>query len=101
MHYLPLLAEAGFLTQLTSDFSSEQRFVLCLVALGCTTLVLIVVVSVCAGVWHSVRTREAEVELTRDLLDQGKTAEEIERIIRPADGFSRAIGNWWGGSKSK
>lgn len=99
MNYLPqqLLAEVGFLTSLTSDFTSQQRYVLCLTVLGCATLVLVVSVAVVAGVWQSVRKREAEVELTRDLLDQGKTAEEIERIIRPADGFCRAIGGWWGG----
>lgn len=98
MSYLPpqLLAEVGFLTNLTSDFTSQQRFVLCLTALGCATLVLVVLVSVVAGVWQSVRKREAELELTRDLLDQGKTADEIERILRPSDGFSRAIGGWWG-----
>lgn len=93
----PLLAEAGLLDNLTGDFTSQQRFVLCLTAMGCVTLVLVVIGCVAAGVWHTVRTREAELELTRDLLDQGKTAEEIERIIRPSDGFTRAIGGWWGG----
>lgn len=93
-----LLAE-GFLTTFTSDFDPQQRFVLCIIAIGCGTGLTIAVVGTLAGVWQSVRRREAELELTRDLLDQGKTSEEIEQILRPADGFSRAVGRW--GSKKR
>lgn len=93
-----LLAE-GFLTTLISGFDSGQRFVLCIIAIGCGTGLTIAVVGTLAGVWQSVRRREAELELTRDLLDQGKTGEEIEQILRPADGFSRAVGRWTGGKR--
>lgn len=89
----PLVAE-GFLTTLISGFDSGQRFVLCIIALGCGTGLAIAMTGIISGVWQSVRRREAELELTRDLLDQGKTGEEIEQILRPADGFSRAVGGW-------
>ncbi|QDT70837.1 hypothetical protein MalM25_37930 [Planctomycetes bacterium MalM25] len=87
-------ADPGFFTTLISGFDPQQRFVLCIVAMGCLTGLTIALVGTLAGVWQSVRRREAEVELTRDLLDQGKSAEEIEKIIRPADGFARAAERW-------
>ncbi len=92
-----LLAEAGdpgFLTTLVSGFTSDQRFDVCLVAMGCFTGLVIACVGTLAGVWQGVRRHEAELELTRDLLDQGKTAEEIEKILRPAEGFARAAERW-------
>lgn len=95
--FLALLAQAsqpGFFTSLISGFDPQQRFVLCIVAMGCFTGLTIALVGTIAGVWQSVRRREAELELTRDLLDQGKSAEEIEKIIRPADGFARAAERW-------
>lgn len=95
-----LLAE-GFLTTFIGGFDSGQRFVLALVAIGCGTGLTIAVVGIVSGVWQSVRRREAELELTRDLLDQGKTAEEIERIIRPSDGFSRAVEGWTRGKRKR
>lgn len=91
---ISLLLADGFLTTFTSGFDTNQRFVLCIIAIGCGTGLTIAVVGTIAGVWQSVRRREAELELTRDLLDQGKTGEEIEQILRPADGFSRAVGRW-------
>lgn len=86
-----------FFNTLISDLNSDQRFVLVIIALGCGTGIVIAMTGIITGVWHNVRRREAELELTRDLLDQGKTAEEIERILRPSDGFTRAIGSWTSG----
>ena len=91
---LPLLAEAGWLDNLTRDFTATQRFVLCLTVVGSAALLTLILAIVAISSWEKVHRREAEMELTRDLLDQGKTAEEIERLIRPADGFSRALERW-------
>lgn len=76
------------------DLPPDQRFVLAIIMIGCVTAVLIVGAIALASAWAHIRQSESQNELTRDLLDQGKTAEEIERILKPADGFSRAIGNW-------
>jgi hypothetical protein len=35
------------------------------------------------------------------LLDQGKSAEEIERILKPSSGFERSMQNWFGGCGRK
>ena len=85
-----LLSFASFF----DGFDAGQKFVLVLVAISCVTAVLITGMIAFAAAWANIRENESKNELTRDLLDQGKTAEEIERILKPADGFSRAIGNW-------
>lgn len=87
-------SDVGFWTTLFAGFTPDQRFVICLVAIGCLTGLLIAMTGILAGVYNTVRQRESEMELKRDLLDQGKSAEEIEKIIRPADGFARAAERW-------
>lgn len=92
-------ASNGFFTTLISGFDADQRFVLVIIGMSLATAVLIAVGCTIAGVWQSIRKREAELELTRDLLDQGKTAEEIERIVRPGDPWSRSVEHWATGGK--
>lgn len=95
-----LLESAGFWTTLIGDFTANQRFVLCLTVVGSIALVTFIITIVAFETWGKARRHEAEVELTRDLLDQGKTAEEIERIVRPAEGSRRAFGGGWGRKES-
>jgi hypothetical protein len=84
-----------------SDFTPDQRFALVVIGISCLTAVLITVIIAVAASWAAVRERDSRFELTRDLLDQGKTAEEIERIVRPADGFTRSMQHWFGGCGAK
>ncbi|MEQ8849427.1 hypothetical protein [Botrimarina sp.] len=81
---------AGFWHTLTSDFSHQEKFALCIVLIGCVTAIAITTISLCGAVWYHLRKGERETELVRDLLHQGRSAEEIEKIVRPADGWSRA-----------
>ncbi|MEO0529672.1 MAG: hypothetical protein AAF266_03745 [Planctomycetota bacterium] len=90
-----LLESAGFWTTLLADFTATQRFVLCLTVVGSLAIIVFIGLIVAIGTWEKVRRHEAEVELTRDLLDQGKSADEIEKIVRPSDGLSRALKGWW------
>ena len=91
------LIAQGFISSWVSDFSTDQRFVIVLVLIGCATLVAAVTAIAVATAWESVRSRESRLELTRDLLDQGKSADEIERIVNPSDGFTRSLESWFGG----
>lgn len=79
-----LLESAGFWTTLISDFTSQQRFVLCLTVVGSVAMVIFILAVLTIGAWEKARRHETEVELTRDLLDQGKSAEEIQQIVRGA-----------------
>lgn len=84
-----------------ADFTPDQRFALVIVVISCLTAILITAIISLAVSWAAIRERESRFELTRDLLDQGKTAEEIERIVRPADGFTRSMQHWFGGCGAK
>lgn len=96
----PILAES-FLTSLFSGLNGEHKFVLLLILFGCITGMVIAISVSVAKAWESVRRRETEMELVRDLLDQGKSAEEIEKIVHPSPATTRSTALWVGSQKSK
>ena len=75
---------------------SDERFVILLVALGCSTGLLITLGCVFAGVWNSVKLKQIESELKQDMLDRGMSADEIEKVIeaKPKEGIDRWIDSW-------
>ena len=87
-------ASTGFFTTLVEGFEPKERFALTLVLLGVTAGVVLIVSCVSVAAWNDVRKRESDNELKRDLLDQGKSAEEIERLLHPSDGYARALESW-------
>lgn len=76
----------------------DQRFVVVLVAIGCTTAVVITLVAIIAGVTSGIHRRRHEVEFKREMLDRGMSPEEIAQVIEstplPEDGFGRMLANW-------
>ncbi len=84
-----------------ADFTPDQRFVLAILGISCATAVAITTIIAAVAGWAAARERESRFELTRDLLDQGKSAEEIERIVRPAHAFTRSMQHWFGGRCGK
>lgn len=52
------------------------------IVFGCTAGSIIAVSVMISKAWRSVRQTEYETELKMQLLDQGKSADEIERIVR-------------------
>lgn len=89
-----MLLLATTLSDLLAGLTPDQHFVLILVMIGCGTGVLITLGIIFAATYGSVREKEYETDLKRELVAQGKSAEEIEKILKPSDGFSRAIGEW-------
>lgn len=83
---------SGFLENL----DGEQRFVIGLVVIGCVTAVLITLGSVISASWCSVREKQIEADLKRDMLDRGMSPEEIQSVIesKPLSGFDRWVGKW-------
>ena len=78
------------------DFSNNQRFVLAIIAIGCVSLITLILGGVIAGVWSSLREKQVEADLKHDMLDRGMTAEEIQQVIEatPRSGLDRWMGNW-------
>ena len=82
-----------------SPIHPELKFVLAFTVIGCGAAVLIVAPAVFAKAWAQIRANELRNELIRDLLDQGKTPEEIEQILNLAEGAPRSsesAAGWWG-----
>ena len=105
---MPDITLLAAVADLLEGFTSQQRFILCLVALGCTTLVIVAVGCTWAGVWYQVRKHESEAELTRDLLDQGqvrrgdRTHRQARRRIQSGGWWlvlwgPEVVARWWGG----
>ena len=90
------LAQSDWWTDNFLGLGDDERFVVVIVAIGCTTAVLIVLSCVFAGIWNSVRIKQIEAELKQDMLDRGMSAEEIEQVIeaKPRDGIDRWITTW-------
>ena len=78
----PVLAQAA--DQWTNVFfglDGEQRFVLMIVAIGCLTGVICTIVGCLSGAITSYHRHQADLELKRELLDRGMSAEEIARVV--------------------
>jgi hypothetical protein len=85
----------------TSTFfglNPAQRFVLIIVAIGCATGVLLGTLGIVTSAISSFHRRRAEMELKREMLDRGMSADEIAKVIEsaapPEDGTQRLIASW-------
>lgn len=94
--FLLPLAQSDWWSENFLGLDAEQRFVVVIIAIGCTTAVLIVLSGVFLGVWNSVRHKQIEADLKRDMLDRGMSAEEIEQVIeaKPKEGVDLWIATW-------
>ncbi|MBX3425643.1 MAG: hypothetical protein KF688_08190 [Pirellulales bacterium] len=77
-----------------TDIDASQRFVLTIVALGCATGVLITLGCVAAAMWNSAHRRRIEVDLKRELLDRGMSADELAKVIEAAPPPEDGLGRW-------
>lgn len=62
-------------------FGSEQRFVLIIVTLGCATGLIITLVCVISSAFSHAHQRRLEIELKREMLDRGMSADEVAKVI--------------------
>jgi hypothetical protein len=88
----------GFFSTLLSDMEAEHRFVLLIVGIGCGTGIILGTLGIISGAITSVVRRRAEMELKRDMIDRGMSAEEIAKVIEsatpPEDATQRLIASW-------
>jgi hypothetical protein len=91
--FLMPLAQTDKWTESFFGLDSDERFVLVLTAIGCTTAVIIVLSGIFAGVWSSMKHKRLEIELKQDMLDRGMSSEEIEQVIEatPKEGIDSWI----------
>lgn len=84
------------MSEFLSGVDPDQKFVLVIVAMGCLTIVAIALSGILGGIWCSVRVKQTEADLKRDMLDRGMSAEEIEKVIEaaPRSGFDRWVSDW-------
>ena len=95
MNLTPLIAQmnaqATEVQSLWSSFDGEQRFVLTILLIIFSSVIAIVLIGAGCSTWKSVKERQFEADIKRDMLDRGMTAEEIERVMA-----SQYV-HWWGG----
>jgi hypothetical protein len=71
---------------------ADKRFVLMIIAIGCTTGVICTVVGCVSSAASSMHRHRLDAEMKRDLLDRGMSAEEIARVVessQPRDFLDR------------
>ena len=88
----PLIADP--LTGLFSNLDPDHRFVLIIIGISCFTAICIILGGIVSGIWGSIRVKQIEADLKRDMLDRGMSAEEIQQVIEatPATGIDKWVG---------
>ena len=97
MNVLMLIAQVA---QSSSDrwadllfgLDQNQRFVILLVAIGCTAGVICTLVGCVSSAASTMHRHRLEAEMKRDMLDRGMNAEEIARVVessQPKDFLER------------
>lgn len=95
----PLLAQATDpWAETFFGLDQEKRFVLMLVAIGCTTGVICTVVGCVSTAVGSIHRRRLDHELKQELLDRGMNADEVAQVVEasPPNDF---LDRWASGSK--
>lgn len=62
-------------------FDPEQRFALTIVAIGCLTGIIITLACLISSAISNAHQRRLEVELKREMLDRGMSADEVAKVI--------------------
>ena len=77
---------------------ADKKFALIIVVVGCATGVLCTLIALLSQTITSIHRRRLEVDMKRDMIDRGMTADEIVKVIEAAppleDGTQRWIASW-------
>jgi hypothetical protein len=103
-----LIAQEAMTPQAANDWWTEQlfgldkdeRFVLLVVVVGCITGIILGSLGIISSLVGTIQRRRSEVDLKREMLDRGMSADEIAKVIEaatlPEDGVQRWIATWGG-----
>jgi hypothetical protein len=92
------LQESGFWSTAVSGIEAEHRFVLLIIGIGCATGVILGSFGIISSAITSIYRRRAEMDLKREMIERGMSADEIAKIIEsatpPEDATQRLIASW-------
>ena len=71
----------GLWSSALSGIEAEHRFVLLIVGIGCLTGIILGTFSILSGGINSLHRRRAEMDLKREMIERGMSAEEIAKVI--------------------
>jgi hypothetical protein len=97
---IPLLAQqaSGGWSSFLEGIDADERFVLLIIAIGCGTGIILGTFGILSSVINSVHRRRAEMDLKRDMIERGMSADEIARVIEcaapPDEATERLIASW-------
>jgi|RhiMethySRZTD1v2_1073278.scaffolds.fasta_scaffold2846812_1 hypothetical protein len=103
-----LLAQAQQTDVWTDTFfgiDAKERFPLIIIIVGCATGVICTAIVFLSNTITSIHRRRLEVEMKREMIERGMSAEEIATIIEAAppleDGTQRWIASWGKAKRGK
>ena len=77
---------------------ADERFPLIVVVVGCATGIICTAIVLLSSTITSIHRRRLEVELKREMIERGMSADEIATVIEAAppleDGHQRWIASW-------
>jgi hypothetical protein len=81
--------------------NANERFPLLIIAIGCGTGVIIVLAAIISSAITSAHQRRLEIELKREMLDRGMSADEVAKVIEAAipDEATKRINAFFGRKK--
>jgi len=92
----PLFAD--WTRDLFSHLDPEKNFALIVVVIGCLTGVICTVVVFISSTIVSIHRRRTEIDIKREMIERGMSADEITKIIEavspPEDATQRWIASW-------
>jgi len=83
---------------LLTKLDADKQFALIVIVFGCLTGVICTIVVFTSNTITSIHRRRLEVDMKREMIDRGMTADEIVKVIEAAppleDGTQRWIASW-------
>ena len=90
-------SSSGFM-QSFDGLEGDKKFAVIAVVFGCATGVLCTLIVFISSTITSIHKRRLEVDMKRDMIERGMTAEDIVKVIEAAppleDGTQRWIASW-------
>jgi hypothetical protein len=84
---LPLLAQVQAVEAsrgwagIFDGIDADNRFVLLIIAIGCSVGIILGTFGILSGLINSIHRRRAEVDLKREMIERGMSADEIAKVI--------------------
>ena len=97
-HAILAFQDASLWSTALDGIDADKRFVLFIIGIGCGTGIILGTLGILSGAITSVYRRRAEMDLKRDMIDRGMSADEIAKVIEsatpPEDATQRLIASW-------